>query len=80
MEPTVVKHPRGLSEKAKAAGVVIMRRVTGHAYARNGNAHNPTERVSFTAHLNGRVIAAPSSRMSYVIEVANLYVAEEMGS
>jgi len=36
---------RKLSPKAQAAGVTIERHVYGHAYAKSGNAHNPTERV-----------------------------------
>lgn len=39
-----MKHPT-LSPAAIAAGLTVEKFVIGHAYARNGNAHNPTERV-----------------------------------
>lgn len=37
---------------AGAPGFEIRRRVLGHAYARSGNAHNPTPRFSYTLWLD----------------------------
>lgn len=35
-------------------GCEIRKWVKGHAYARNGNTHNPTPRVSWEVYKNGR--------------------------
>lgn len=38
----------------------------GHAYARNGNAHNPTPRYEWQAEVNGRWIGHDATRRSLV--------------
>lgn len=36
---------RTLSRQAKAAGLTVEKSISGYAYARNGNSHNPSPRV-----------------------------------
>lgn len=46
---------------------------TGHAYARNGNAHNPTPRYRWEAKLNGRRVGWDTTRKG-LIEVLTIGV------
>lgn len=39
-----------------APGFSIRRRLVGHAYARNGNVHNPTPRYLYELLLDGRIV------------------------
>lgn len=62
-----------MSDAAKAMGITIDREVYGHAYARNGNAHRPTERARWNVRApSGRLIGT-YDRHGDAIELANEY-------
>jgi hypothetical protein len=69
-----MKRP-ALSPAAIAAGLTVEKFVIGHAYARNGNAHNPTERVVWQVK-QGRVLHAWHAKKGDAIEIANEIAAE----
>lgn len=61
-----------LSDAAKAMGIIIERKISGYAYPRNGNAHNPTPKYRYEAVLNGKLIDT-SYRARGAIESANAF-------
>lgn len=53
--------------------VVLAKFISGFAYARSGNAHNPTPRTYWTATVDGTKVALANTRR-YVLEVAREYI------
>ena len=49
----------------------IKRVVTGYAYAKNGNLHNPTPRVAYFVYKNGNLIG-----IDYRLRDAKQYIAD----
>lgn len=65
---------RKLSKRAQAAGMSIEKFISGSAYARNGNAHNPTPRVQWILKTaEGRQVGQ-SYKMSDMIEMAEQWL------
>jgi hypothetical protein len=52
---------------APREGYYLMRHTVGRAYARTGNAHNPTERIMWSTHRDdGTLIGSSSSKRSAI--------------
>jgi len=65
-----------LSSKAQEAGITIERHVDGYAYFRNGNAGNPTERVSWiVVNREGNPIGRVY-KYAHALELADEYAAD----
>lgn len=56
MEPRQPAHADKTTPITGAPGFEIRRRLVGYAYARNGNAHNPTPSYQWHLLLNGRLV------------------------
>jgi hypothetical protein len=54
--------------------VTVERIVERYAYARNGNAHNPSPYYLYVALVDGKPATNGSSRQKFVVEVATDYI------
>lgn len=59
-------------------GYEIRRTVTRIAYARNGNAGNPTKQHGYTVYYNGRPLSSPMVRLKDAREFIQERTASEM--
>ena len=64
-----------LSEAALSMGITVDRVKSGEAYARNGNAHNPTPRYRWEVRHAGRLVGTQYKAGS-AIELANDYAVD----
>lgn len=64
-----------VSAEERAAGYDVRREVAGHAYARNGNTHNPTPRYRWIPTFRGRSIGT-CGMARHAIEIIEIHRAE----
>jgi hypothetical protein len=65
-----------LNAAEKAAGYEVNRLVSGYAYARNGNTHNPTPRYTWQVMFKGRQIGMVY-RASHAVDLVEEHMKDE---
>lgn len=65
-----------LGAAARAMGITIEKKISGYAYPRNGNAHNPTPRYRWEVKLGDRLIDT-AYREGAAIGSANEFAANQ---
>jgi hypothetical protein len=54
--------------------ITFEKKIIGYAYPRNGNTHNPTPRVSWSAFVDGKRVGVSRTRRE-AREIAELHIA-----
>lgn len=71
---------RKLSKQAQEAGLSVSKRITGYAYARNGNTHNPTPRVRWELRNKEGQLLDTASTLSDLLSTAEEFVGQPPSS
>lgn len=61
---------RKLSKKAIEAGFEIKKRVYRTAYARNGNAHAPTQNATWDVYRHGQLVSSSIGKLTEAVQFA----------